>query len=133
MPTLKEFKCDGCDVTTSYTLLLVSFIESSVTVPSRRCLVTGWDVVWVRGRMMAASDPCVKGAVSRDSRVGSAVMASRPSLPVLLYVRKETDDVFDALMLKSPTVKGLMEAVSVSPLQPPRNQHAVSYGLESIY
>lgn len=33
-------------------------------------------------------------------------------LPVLLYVRKETDDVFDALMLKSPTVKGLMEAVS---------------------
>ncbi|XP_036193826.1 grainyhead-like protein 2 homolog isoform X2 [Myotis myotis] len=32
--------------------------------------------------------------------------------PVLLYVRKETDDVFDALMLKSPTVKGLMEAIS---------------------
>ncbi|XP_060052302.1 grainyhead-like protein 2 homolog isoform X2 [Erinaceus europaeus] len=31
---------------------------------------------------------------------------------VLLYVRKETDDVFDALMLKSPTVKGLMEAIS---------------------
>uniref|UniRef100_A0A8C3SNM7 Grh/CP2 DB domain-containing protein n=1 Tax=Chelydra serpentina TaxID=8475 RepID=A0A8C3SNM7_CHESE len=31
---------------------------------------------------------------------------------VLLYVRKETDEVFDALMLKSPTVKGLMEAIS---------------------
>uniref|UniRef100_A0ABK0LE26 Grainyhead-like transcription factor 2 n=2 Tax=Rattus norvegicus TaxID=10116 RepID=A0ABK0LE26_RAT len=31
---------------------------------------------------------------------------------VLLYVRKENDDVFDALMLKSPTVKGLMEALS---------------------
>ncbi|KFO35182.1 Grainyhead-like protein 2 like protein [Fukomys damarensis] len=31
---------------------------------------------------------------------------------VLLYVRKETDDVFDALMLKSPTVKGLMDAIS---------------------
>eukprot|EP00069_Balaena_mysticetus_P019258 bmy_00471T0 len=35
-----------------------------------------------------------------------------PSLSVLLYVRKETDDVFDALMLKSPTVRGLMEAIS---------------------
>ena len=38
-----------------------------------------------------------------------------PSLSVLLYVRKETDDVFDALMLKSPTVRGLMEAVSNEP------------------
>lgn len=34
------------------------------------------------------------------------------SSSVLLYVRKEADEVFDALMLKSPTVKGLMEAVS---------------------
>ncbi|KFQ02862.1 Grainyhead-like 2, partial [Haliaeetus albicilla] len=33
-------------------------------------------------------------------------------LALLLYVRKETDEVFDALMLKSPTVKGLMEAIS---------------------
>lgn len=32
---------------------------------------------------------------------------------VLLYVRKEADEVFDALMLKSPTVKGLMDAVSI--------------------
>ncbi|XP_041823275.1 grainyhead-like transcription factor 2b isoform X2 [Melanotaenia boesemani] len=31
---------------------------------------------------------------------------------VLLYVRKETDEVFDALMLKSPTLRGLMEAIS---------------------
>ncbi|XP_060232233.1 grainyhead-like protein 2 homolog [Meriones unguiculatus] len=31
---------------------------------------------------------------------------------MLLYVRKESDDVFDALMLRSPTVKGLMEALS---------------------
>lgn len=31
---------------------------------------------------------------------------------VLLYVRKETEEVFDALMLKTPTVKGLVEAVS---------------------
>ncbi|XP_068603041.1 grainyhead-like transcription factor 2b [Brachionichthys hirsutus] len=31
---------------------------------------------------------------------------------VLLYVRKETDEVFDALMLKSPTLRGLLEAIS---------------------
>lgn len=32
---------------------------------------------------------------------------------VLLYVRKETEEVFDALMLKTPTLKGLVEAVSL--------------------
>lgn len=32
---------------------------------------------------------------------------------VLLYVRKECDEVFDALMLRAPTLKALMEAVSV--------------------
>ncbi|KAM8953901.1 grainyhead-like protein 1 homolog isoform 2-T2 [Pelodytes ibericus] len=31
---------------------------------------------------------------------------------VLLYVRRETEEVFDALMLKAPSVKGLMEAIS---------------------
>uniref|UniRef100_A0A674AXK4 Grainyhead-like protein 2 homolog n=1 Tax=Salmo trutta TaxID=8032 RepID=A0A674AXK4_SALTR len=31
---------------------------------------------------------------------------------VLLYVRKESDEVFDALMLKSPTLMALLEAVS---------------------
>ncbi|XP_061764580.1 grainyhead-like transcription factor 2b isoform X3 [Nerophis ophidion] len=31
---------------------------------------------------------------------------------VLLYVRKETDEVFDALMLKSPTLHGLLDAIS---------------------
>ncbi|XP_068136413.1 grainyhead-like protein 1 homolog isoform X2 [Hyperolius riggenbachi] len=31
---------------------------------------------------------------------------------VLLYVRRETEEVFDALMLKSPSLKGLMEAIS---------------------
>lgn len=31
---------------------------------------------------------------------------------VLLYVRKEGDEVFDALMLHSPTLKALMEAIS---------------------
>ncbi|XP_068093839.1 grainyhead-like protein 2 homolog [Hyperolius riggenbachi] len=34
------------------------------------------------------------------------------SKKVLLYVRKETDEVFDALMLKYPTVKGLLDAIS---------------------
>lgn len=32
---------------------------------------------------------------------------------VLLYVRREADEVFDALMLKSPTLKSLLEAVSI--------------------
>ncbi|KAL4624048.1 hypothetical protein GN956_G18867 [Arapaima gigas] len=31
---------------------------------------------------------------------------------VLLYVRKETEEVFDALMLNTPTLKGLVEAIS---------------------
>ncbi|XP_034016177.1 grainyhead-like transcription factor 2b isoform X2 [Thalassophryne amazonica] len=31
---------------------------------------------------------------------------------VLLYVRKESDEVFDALMLKAPTLRGLMDAIS---------------------
>ncbi|XP_023663946.1 grainyhead-like protein 1 homolog isoform X2 [Paramormyrops kingsleyae] len=31
---------------------------------------------------------------------------------VLLYVRKETEEVFDALMLNTPTLKGLLEAIS---------------------
>lgn len=37
-----------------------------------------------------------------------------PCAAVLLYVRKETDEVFDALMLKAPTLRGLMDAVSVA-------------------
>ncbi|XP_061157057.1 grainyhead-like protein 1 homolog isoform X1 [Syngnathus typhle] len=31
---------------------------------------------------------------------------------VLLYVRKETEEVFDAVMLKNPTLKGLVDAIS---------------------
>ncbi|XP_017272988.1 grainyhead-like protein 1 homolog isoform X1 [Kryptolebias marmoratus] len=31
---------------------------------------------------------------------------------VLLYVRKESEEVFDALMLKNPTLQGLVEAIS---------------------
>ena len=36
------------------------------------------------------------------------------ALSVLLYIRKESEEVFDALMLKTPTLKGLVEAVSSS-------------------
>uniref|UniRef100_A0AAV2MAU5 Grh/CP2 DB domain-containing protein n=1 Tax=Knipowitschia caucasica TaxID=637954 RepID=A0AAV2MAU5_KNICA len=35
-----------------------------------------------------------------------------PEKRVLLYVRKECDDVFDALMLRTPTLKALMEALT---------------------
>ena len=38
---------------------------------------------------------------------------------VLLYVRKETEEVFDAVMLKNPTLKGLVEAVSSSGIKLP--------------
>lgn len=37
------------------------------------------------------------------------------SSSVLLYVRKECDEVFDALMLRTPTLQALMEAVSINP------------------
>ncbi|XP_051577826.1 grainyhead-like transcription factor 2a isoform X1 [Myxocyprinus asiaticus] len=40
------------------------------------------------------------------------VKYSREEKRVLLYVRREADDVFDALMLKSPTLKSLLEAIS---------------------
>lgn len=35
-----------------------------------------------------------------------------PEKRVLLYVRKESEEVFDALMLQTPTLKALMEAIS---------------------
>ncbi|KAI3361491.1 hypothetical protein L3Q82_013640 [Scortum barcoo] len=35
-----------------------------------------------------------------------------PERRVLLYVRKECDEVFDALMLRTPTLRALMEAIS---------------------
>ncbi|XP_054477343.1 grainyhead-like protein 2 homolog isoform X2 [Anoplopoma fimbria] len=37
---------------------------------------------------------------------------AEPERKVLLYVRKECDEVFDALMLRTPTLKALMEAIS---------------------
>ena len=49
---------------------------------------------------------------------------------MLLYVRKEAEEVFDALMLKTPSLKGLMEAVrrthSSVPLQKWREPHSPS-------
>ncbi|XP_028421895.1 grainyhead-like protein 1 homolog isoform X2 [Perca flavescens] len=39
-------------------------------------------------------------------------MAREEAKKVLLYVRRETEEVFDALMLKNPTLKGLVEAIS---------------------
>ncbi|MED6234050.1 Grainyhead-like protein 2 [Ataeniobius toweri] len=35
-----------------------------------------------------------------------------PERKVLLYVRKECDEVFDALMLRAPTLRALLEAIS---------------------
>uniref|UniRef100_H3D708 Grainyhead like transcription factor 2 n=1 Tax=Tetraodon nigroviridis TaxID=99883 RepID=H3D708_TETNG len=47
----------------------------------------------------ACTPPAKKSKVEQDRRV-------------LLYVRKESDEVFDALMLHSPTLKALTEAIS---------------------
>ncbi|KAI4877319.1 hypothetical protein NFI96_017297 [Prochilodus magdalenae] len=56
-----------------------------------------------------------------EDEVGpSSAKKSKGDTPrrVLLYVRKEADEVFDALMLKSPTVKSLVEAISGKYLLP---------------
>ncbi|XP_012869015.1 PREDICTED: grainyhead-like protein 1 homolog [Dipodomys ordii] len=47
-------------------------------------------------------------AVPPPAKLGRAEEPKR----VLLYVRKESEEVFDALMLKTPSLKGLMEAIS---------------------
>uniref|UniRef100_UPI00398EDB5F grainyhead-like protein 1 homolog n=1 Tax=Pristiophorus japonicus TaxID=55135 RepID=UPI00398EDB5F len=49
-----------------------------------------------------------------DEEFGSPCKILRIEEPkkVLLYVRKECEEVFDALMLKTPSLKGLMEAIS---------------------
>uniref|UniRef100_A0A3Q3WTF1 Grh/CP2 DB domain-containing protein n=1 Tax=Mola mola TaxID=94237 RepID=A0A3Q3WTF1_MOLML len=51
---------------------------------------------------------------SEDEFVAPPSKMAREEEPkkVLLYVRKETEEVFDAVMLKNPTLKGLMEAIS---------------------
>ncbi|XP_008589041.1 PREDICTED: grainyhead-like protein 1 homolog, partial [Galeopterus variegatus] len=52
--------------------------------------------------------------VEDDFSVPPPVKLTRIEEPkrVLLYVRKESEEVFDALMLKTPSLKGLMEAIS---------------------
>ncbi|KAK2093323.1 grainyhead-like [Saguinus oedipus] len=49
-----------------------------------------------------------------DFSVPPSTKLSRIEEPkrVLLYVRKESEEVFDALMLKTPSLKGLIEAIS---------------------
>lgn len=49
-----------------------------------------------------------------DKPFSRHLVPSHLSRPVLLYVRKECDEVFDALMLHSPTLDALMEAVSAA-------------------
>nr|XP_020652285.1 grainyhead-like protein 1 homolog [Pogona vitticeps] len=52
--------------------------------------------------------------LNEDDFAASPIKLSRIEEPkrVLLYVRKESEEVFDALMLKVPSLKGLMEAIS---------------------
>ncbi|XP_062981224.1 grainyhead-like protein 1 homolog isoform X2 [Elgaria multicarinata webbii] len=52
--------------------------------------------------------------INEDDFAASPIKLPRIEEPkkVLLYVRKESEEVFDALMLKIPSLKGLMEAIS---------------------
>uniref|UniRef100_A0A8C2J632 Grainyhead-like transcription factor 2a n=1 Tax=Cyprinus carpio TaxID=7962 RepID=A0A8C2J632_CYPCA len=49
---------------------------------------------------------------SSEEDISPPAKYSREEKRVLLYVRRETDEVFDALMLRSPTLKSLLEAIS---------------------
>ncbi|KAM3613967.1 uncharacterized protein V6R79_007721 [Siganus canaliculatus] len=60
-------------------------------------------VVMKRMSCAAEQDVCTPPAKKSKAEVEKKV---------LLYVRKESDEVFDALMLHSPTLKALMEAIS---------------------
>ena len=48
------------------------------------------------------------------SALMTIIRALFPVSTVLLYMRKESDEVFDALMLTSPTLIALLEAVSTT-------------------
>ncbi|XP_077166671.1 grainyhead-like protein 1 homolog isoform X5 [Paroedura picta] len=52
--------------------------------------------------------------INEDDFAATPIKLTRIEEPkrVLLYVRKESEEVFDALMLKIPSLKGLMEAIS---------------------
>lgn len=62
------------------------------------------------GSVLVKRIPCVdEDDVCQPQSKKSKV---EPERKVLLYVRKECDEVFDALMLRTPTLKALMEAIS---------------------
>ncbi|KAM4736051.1 grainyhead-like protein 2 homolog [Anableps anableps] len=63
------------------------------------------EVVMDRGLPKKTSQEEICPSQPKKSRV-------EPERKVLLYVRKECDEVFDALMLRAPTLKALMEAIS---------------------
>uniref|UniRef100_A0A3Q2QEY2 Grainyhead-like transcription factor 1 n=1 Tax=Fundulus heteroclitus TaxID=8078 RepID=A0A3Q2QEY2_FUNHE len=65
-------------------------------------------------RHVSASSVLLRLPFSDDEFGSPPNKMARPDEPkkVLLYVRKESDEVFDALMLKNPTLQGLVEAVS---------------------
>lgn len=50
---------------------------------------------------------------SENMLQGALIQCCALSLSVLLYVRRESEEVFDALMLKTPDLQGLRTAVSV--------------------
>ncbi|KAM6935419.1 grainyhead-like protein 2 homolog isoform 1-T1 [Lycodopsis pacificus] len=56
-------------------------------------------------RASSASEEDVRPSQLKKSKV-------EEESKVLLYVRKESDEVFDALMLRTPTLQALMEAIS---------------------
>nr|XP_020462375.1 grainyhead-like protein 2 homolog isoform X2 [Monopterus albus] len=61
------------------------------------------------GSVLMKRMSCVEENISRPQHKRSKVDQEKK---VLLYVRKERDEVFDALMLHTPTLKALMEAIS---------------------
>ncbi|KAK6490083.1 grainyhead-like protein 1-like protein [Huso huso] len=64
---------------------------------------------------MAEGDGMKRGPFVSDEDFGSTprkVARIDEHTKVLLYVRKESEEVFDAILLKTPSLKGLMEAVS---------------------
>ncbi|XP_063040072.1 grainyhead-like protein 3 homolog [Engraulis encrasicolus] len=63
-----------------------------------------------RGSLKRVS--CVPEGGERCSPPPNKMARREEQQRVLLYVRKETEEVFDALMLNSPTLKGLREAIS---------------------
>uniref|UniRef100_A0A8D0BA12 Grh/CP2 DB domain-containing protein n=1 Tax=Salvator merianae TaxID=96440 RepID=A0A8D0BA12_SALMN len=65
--------------------------------------------------LVSFSSSMKRGAyINEDDFATTPVKLTRIEEPkrVLLYVRKESEEVFDALMLKVPSLKGLMEAIS---------------------